>query len=135
MVVYSVHEDGDKVRQAMQAGAFGYVTKREDPDLLLVALHHARRGERYLSPRGSRAMAESVASGPGLDPRELLSPQEMEVFVLTGRGHAIPDMAEKMNLSVRTVETYLGRIIEKLGMGGRRELRLFASEWLRKEAP
>lgn len=132
-VVYSVHEDGDKVREAMQAGAMGYVTKREDPDILLDALRQVHSGQRFLSPRAARAMANVLADQPPADPRTLLSPQELEVFVLTGKGNAPQDVAVQMHLSVRTVETYFVRVMDKLGIQGRRPLRLFATEWVRHQ--
>ncbi len=131
-VVYSVHEDGDKVRQAMQAGAMGYVTKREDPDVLLNALQEVGAGRRFLSPRAARAMADVVAHVPLPAPQEALSPQELQVFVLTGEGHTPQSIAERMGISVRTIETYYSRIVDKLALGGRKELRLSATNWVRK---
>jgi len=131
-VVYSVHEDGDHVRRALAAGAVGFVTKREDPDVLLACLRHVQTGERFLSPRAGRALADAVASGLPTLPEDALSPQELQVFERVGRGFAPQDIAAQMGLSVRTVETYLTRILTKLDLGGRRELRQRAVAWVQR---
>ncbi len=133
-VVYSVHEDSDRVRRSIEAGARGYVSKREDPDVLLECLRRICSGERFLSPRAARAMADAVAQGPVLIPEQVLSPQEMQVYSLTGHGHAAQEIGARMGLSVRTVETYYGRILDKLGIPGRRELRHHATKWALREA-
>jgi DNA-binding NarL/FixJ family response regulator len=130
-VVYSVHEDGNQVRRALEAGAKGYVTKREDPEVLVQCLRRVRSGERFLSPRAARGMADALAKGPSSNPEQVLSPQELQVYGLTGRGLSAQGIAEQMDISVRTVETYYGRILTKLNLPGRRELRQHATEWAR----
>lgn len=132
LVVYSVHEDGDRVRRALEAGAMGYVTKREDPEVLVQCLRHVCAGERFLSPRAARGMADALARVPTPVPEEVLSPQELHVYEWVGRGLAAQDIATRMDLSVRTVETYFGRIQEKLNLAGRRELRQHAAERARQ---
>lgn len=131
-VVYSVHEDGDLVRRAIEAGARGYVTKREDPDILLEALRRVHQGERFLSPVASRAVAEALAQSPGPMPEEVLSQQEYQVYALIGEGHSAQETADRMGLSTRTVDTYLTRILGKLNLPGRRELRLHATRHARQ---
>lgn len=130
-VVYSVHEDGARVRRAIQAGAAGYVTKREDPEVLLQCLREVRSGERFLSPRAARAVTVSLTDAIAPIPEETLSPKELAVFKMTGQGYTAQDTAGAMGLSVRTVETYYSRIMEKMNLSGRRELRLQATEWVR----
>ncbi|HPQ72102.1 MAG TPA: response regulator transcription factor [bacterium] len=130
-IVYSVHEDGAQVRRAIKAGALGYVTKREDPEMLVQCLRRVRQGERFLSPRAARAMADDLIHDEIPMPEQVLSAQELEVFSLAGRGYTAQTTADKMGLSVRTVETYYGRILEKLNLPGRRELRRQAADWVR----
>lgn len=127
-LVYSVHEDGDHVRRALEAGAMGYVTKREDPEVLVQCLREVLTGNRVLSPRAARAMANAVARGPAHTPEEVLSPQELQVYRLVGRGYGTQEIGREMDLSVRTVETYYGRILLKLDLPGRRELRRHAAD-------
>jgi DNA-binding NarL/FixJ family response regulator len=130
-MIYSVHEDGDHVRRAFAAGAMGFVTKREDPEVLVEGLRQVRRGERFLSPRASRAMADALAAGLPVLPDDALSPQELQVFGWVGRGLSAQEIAARMGLSVRTVETYFSRIQAKLNLAGRRELRQHATDWVR----
>jgi len=128
-VVYSVHEDVLHVRRALQSGAMGYVTKREDPELLIQCLQSVHAKERFLSPRAMRALADDLANGPTKSPDQVLSGQEMQIYQLLGRGFASPDIATRMGISVRTVETYYSRILVKLDLPGRRELRVYAAEY------
>jgi len=132
VVVYSVHEDGERVRRAIENGAKGYVTKREDPAVLVECLRHVHAGERFLSPRAARAMADTVAQGIAPVPEEVLSPQELQVYALAGRGLSAHETANQMELSVRTIETYYGRILFKLKLTGRREMHQHAIEWARR---
>jgi len=131
-VVYSVHEDGERVRRALEAGAMGYVTKREDPALLVECLRHVHSGERFLSPRAARAMADALAQGLTPIPAEVLSAQELQVFAAAGRGLNAQQTATEMGLSVRTVESYYGRIVFKLRITGRRALHQSAVDWARR---
>jgi len=64
VAIYSVHEEGACVRLAIAGGALGYVTKREDPEVLVECVDHVRRGERFLSPRVARVLAEAPAAEP-----------------------------------------------------------------------
>ncbi len=132
VVVYSVHEDSERIRGAFESGALGYVTKREDPEVLARGIEEVSVGGRFLSPRAARAIAEALARGPLVTLGHVLSPQELQVYELLGQGHATGEIAKRMGLSTRTVETYYGRILAKLDLPGRRELRLHAAREARK---
>jgi DNA-binding NarL/FixJ family response regulator len=133
-VVYSVHADGDRVRRAFAIGAMGYVTKAEDPEILAECVRHVRADERFLSPRAARAMADALARGPLLDPEAILSRQELQVYRLLGTEVRTHEIAANMGLSVRTIETYYDRILTKLGLPGRRELRRQSADDARRRA-
>lgn len=133
-VVYSVHADGDRVRRAFATGAMGYVTKAEDPEILAECVRRVRAGERFLSPRAARAMADALARGPVLDPQDVLSRQELQVYRLLGTELRTQEIAARLGLSVRTIETYYDRILTKLGLPGRRELRHQSVEDARRRA-
>ena len=132
MVVYSVHEDVVHVRRALQSGATGYISKREDPEVLVECLKNISNGERFLSQRAARALADAMANGQEQAPEQVLSQQEIQVYNMLGKGLATPDIADLMHISTRTVETYYNRIIFKLGIPGRRELRRHAVEYSRQ---
>ncbi|MBP1627474.1 MAG: NarL family two-component response regulator [Holophagaceae bacterium] len=125
MLVYSMHEDWLHVRLALQAGAQGYVTKRELSDLLLEAIHAVSLGGQYISPRARRAMGESM-TGIRLQGFEECSSQETAILNLLGQGMGVGEVAGSLDLSRKTVESYCGRLQVKLNLNGMKELRLLA---------
>lgn len=125
VLVYSMHEDWLHVCQAFQAGAEGYVTKRELSETLLEAIHIVLAGGLYTSPRAIRTTSEANLS-VNLGGLELFSAQEGELFRLLGTGMGVGEAAGRMELSRKTVESYCGRMIAKLNAKGMKELRLVA---------
>lgn len=123
LLVYSMHEDAAHVQRALRAGALGYVTKRETTEVLALAIRKILAGERYLSPRVESKL-ESIGSGPadGTD----FSLKEQAVVELLAQGLSTPAIASGLGLSPRTVESYYARLIMKLGLQGRPELRRWA---------
>lgn len=125
VLVYSMHEDWLHIRQAFLAGAKGYVTKRELSEVLLEAIHTIMEGGSYTSPRAARAVA-ATKSEVALEGLALFSAQEGELFHLLGEGLGVGEMAGKMGLSRKTVESYCGRMIVKLNVNGMKDLRSVA---------
>jgi DNA-binding NarL/FixJ family response regulator len=122
LVVYSMHEEQATIREALDRGARGYVTKRDPVDSLLAAVLAVVRGEQYLSPRA----ASCLAGGPKTDQLEQLPPRERRIYDLIGDGFGASEIAAELSLSVRTIETYCTRIQDRLGLMGMRELRRHA---------
>jgi DNA-binding NarL/FixJ family response regulator len=120
MMVYSAFEDPGRVNRALAAGAVGYLSKRDPLGLLSEAVRACVAGQRFLGPRIASQLAAS-----GLDP-DPLSGQEREAFHLVGLGLRGPEIAARMGVNVRTVETYFARIIAKLDLSGMVELRAMA---------
>lgn len=116
VLVYSMHEGPNAIRRALDAGAGGYVTKREAAESLAVALRAVLAGTRYLSPRAEAALRE-------LTPLDGLSGQQQQIFRLLGRGESNEAIARQLGISVRTLESYCARILDKLGLPGIKELR------------
>jgi DNA-binding NarL/FixJ family response regulator len=116
VVVYSMHEDPAVMRRALAAGATGYVTKREAAQSLIEAIHAVAGGGTYISPRAAAALAQHAA-----DPD--LSPQQQQLYDLLGQGCDAEEIAAKLHVSPRTVETYCTRLMNKLGADGMKELR------------
>ncbi len=125
VLVYSMHEDWLHVRQAFQAGAQGYVTKRELSEVVLEAIQTVLSGGVYTSPRAARAIAEAGLE-THLENLHEFSDREWEIFRLLGRGLGVADLAEALAISGRTVETHCSRMLVKLGLKGMKELRLLA---------
>ena len=125
VLVYSMHEDVVHVKRAFAAGAGGYVTKREGADVLVQGIQEVVAGRRYLGERARNALIDGGQDDHGADAQHL-SDREALVLQWIGEGDSSEEIARRLHISSRTVETYCGRIIEKLDLGGMRELRRYA---------
>jgi DNA-binding NarL/FixJ family response regulator len=121
VLVFSMHEDTVFARQAMKAGAWGYVTKASAAEVLVEAVQSVARGETYLGPDVRAAMAEEEAVG-GRDPLAVLSAREFEIFrlLVAGRGNA--EIAAALFVSAKTVANTVTQIKQKLGVASSVEL-------------
>ena len=136
VLALSVHDDTSYLRQLLTAGAAGYVLKHAAADDLIQAIRIVAAGGIYLDP----ALAGHVVAGyvqvPGVASALLgtdLSERETEVVQRIAHGYSNKEIAAQLNLSVKTVETYRARAMEKLGIDSRAELVRYALEhgWLR----
>lgn len=116
VLVYSMHERSDIIRQALDAGAGGYVTKREASGSLIEAVRSVASGRRFLSPRAEKALDETT-------PLEALTGQQQQIYRLMGQGLPNDEIARQLGISVRTLESYAARIMDKLGLGSIKDLR------------
>lgn len=117
IVVLTMQKEPAFARQALQLGVLGYVLKEAADDELVQAVRSAAAGGTYLQPAlGARLAAES---DPG---KQDLSDRETEVLRLIALGHTNAEIAEKLFISVRTVETHRAHIQQKLGVSSRAEL-------------
>lgn len=132
MLVCSMHDESLFAERALRAGARGYIGKREAPDDLVTAVRAVHAGKRYLSPRfAARLEAAGLGARDELpEPVGTLSDRELEVFELIGRGHGTREIAERLGIAVKTVETYRENIKEKLMIGSAPELARRAVAWV-----
>ncbi len=122
IVVLTMQNEPAYAREALSAGALGYVLKEAAETELVEAIRRAAVGDTYLNPRlGARVAAEPPPGPPGG-----LSEREVEVLRMIGRGHTNAEIAERLYLSVRTVETHRSHIQQKLRLGSRSELVRYA---------
>jgi len=126
VLVYSMHEDAATIDKAFAAGADGYVSKREQPEVLLVALGDVLGGKRHISPATAQSLAKRVLASPEAGRESTLSEREKQILHRLGRGESNAEIADALAIGVRTVETYCTRIIEKLELDGMKELRRYA---------
>jgi DNA-binding NarL/FixJ family response regulator len=130
VLMLSMHDETLYAERALRAGARGYVMKQEAPDVLLGALRKVLAGEIYLSPRMSGALLRRMVGGkPGMEtasPMERLTDRELEVFRLIGAGTTVKEIADKLCLSVKTVEAHREHIKEKLNLKTSAQLLRFA---------
>lgn len=136
VLVLSVHEDASYLRRALEAGAAGYVLKRGAVETLISAIRAVTRGEIYLDPALGATLAERVVGGNGRVAGEVaaLSEREGGVLRLIAQGYSNKEIAARLDLSVKTVETYKARAMEKLSLGSRVDIVRYANEqgWLRQ---
>ena len=113
VIVVSVLEDGPLPKRLLEAGASGYVGKGGDAQELLRAVRDVARGKRYLANNIAQNLALSGIGGDG-SPFDALSPREMEVALLLTRGLRQEDIARRLSLSAKTVNTHKTRLFDKL---------------------
>jgi DNA-binding NarL/FixJ family response regulator len=116
VIVLSMYSEPEYVRRALKAGALGYVVKRSAAKEVVDAIRAAYAGERYLSARVADVVLEGASGAQADDPLGKLSAREREVLQLIAEGRTGAEIAERLALSQKTVETYRARLIEKLGI-------------------
>jgi DNA-binding NarL/FixJ family response regulator len=115
VIILSMYAEREYVRRALQAGAMGYVIKRSAAKELVDAIRAVHAGQRYLSPRVADVVIEAGADDKG-DLLAKLSMREREVLQLLAEGNTGAEIAQRLSLSQKTVETYRARLVEKLGI-------------------
>jgi len=123
ILVLTMYDDPMFARQALEAGASGYVLKEAAPVELIGALHAVAAGENYLYPSVGARLA---ATHDGRQAFDRLSDRERDVLVRVVAGATNKEIAAALHLSVRTVETHRARLQDKLGVSGLLELVEFA---------
>jgi two-component system response regulator NreC len=132
VVVLTMHDNEEYLRQALEAGATGYVLKEAVDTEIAVAIRVVQRGEVFLYPSFTRVLLGDLLQTDETDDTfqqdsyELLSEREKEVLRLVALGDTNREIAERLFLSVRTVETYRARLMEKLNLKSRGELVRYA---------
>jgi DNA-binding NarL/FixJ family response regulator len=131
IIILSMHSNEAYVLEALRAGATGYVLKESGADELIRAIHAVAEGRRYLSPPISEEALEAYAQraeGRPLDPISTLTSREREVLQLTAEGHSGVEIAERLFISPRTVESHRASVMRKLGVRNQKELIRYALE-------
>jgi two-component system response regulator NreC len=130
VLILTMHADEEYVFQILRAGASGYVLKHAEPSELVMAIQATARGGSFLSPSISRTVIERyIQQAEAMteeDSYELLTPREREVLQLIAEGHSTRDIAERLCISVKTVETHRAHVIEKLDLHSTAELVKYA---------
>ena len=131
VLVVSMHDEEFFAERAMRAGAKGYVMKEESPERLIEAVRRVLSGKVYLSQPASELMLEKMVGNDRSkkDPIHSLSDRELVIFQAIGEGLSSNEIAERLHLSVKTVETYRARIKERLGLQSGAELLRCALRW------
>lgn len=132
VLVLSMHDESLYAERMLRAGAKGYVMKAEAAEKIIVAIRKILSGQIYVSDKMAAKMVRKlVGGGPdaGASAIERLSDRELEVFHLIGQGYGTRQIAERLHLSIKTIETYREHIKEKLNLADASELLQYAIQW------
>ena len=136
ILVISMHDESVYAERVFAAGARGYLMKKESATKVIPALREVLAGKRHMSDAMKEKMLDRLADGGKPEdgsPVESLSDRELEVFELIGEGLKTGEIAEKLHLSVKTVESYREQIKIKLKVSTASELTHYAVEWSRNQ--
>ena len=114
-----MHNSREYVLHVAKSGAHGYILKEAPPEELLQAMQAIRSGQKYYSSAVASYVLDEYERGSGKKERQerpdkQLTPREVEVLISTAKGRSIKEMAEELNITPATVQTYRVRIMEKL---------------------
>lgn len=136
VLVVSMHEETLYAERALRAGAMGYVMKQEPAKAVKAAIRKVLGGDIHLSEKMASAMLGKLihkrADEKPVSPIESLSNRELEVFRMLGEGKTSREIAEKLDLSIATINSFRNRIKEKLNFKNSTELILHAIHWVRE---
>jgi DNA-binding NarL/FixJ family response regulator len=133
ILVLSVHDESLYAERALRAGASGYIMKEEATENLILAIRRVLHGEIYLSSRMSDRLLDGLVHGRARsrpDSKLTLSDRELHVFEMIGRGIGSREIAERLGLSVKTVDAHRANIKAKLGLRKASELVQHAVQWV-----
>lgn len=118
IIILSMHANEEYVRRSLQAGAAGYLLKGAEPAELELALQAVMRGGTYLTPAVSKQLVQDYlqGGGPKSDPLQELTPRQREILQLVAEGNSSKEIANKLNLSIKTVETHRGELMSRLNI-------------------
>ena len=136
VLALSMHDESLYAERALRAGAKGYIMKAEATENVVTAIRRVLSGQIYVSDKMAAKMVRKLVGGrreTGASAIERLSDRELEVFSLIGQGQGTRQIAEKLHLSVKTVETYRAHIKEKLNLADANELLQYAIQWVRSQ--
>jgi DNA-binding NarL/FixJ family response regulator len=128
VLVLSMHDEPVTVRRALSAGAAGYITKESSPDTLITAISCVAEGNRYIAPDVAQSLALESLSIDRPSRHMSLSRREWEVLRLISHGLPLSQIAERLNLSPKTITTHKTHLMEKLGVHNNADLIRYAIE-------
>jgi DNA-binding NarL/FixJ family response regulator len=131
VLVLSMHDELLYAERVLKAGARGYITKNEASREVMSAIRKVMGGEIYVTPRISRRILESLATGPERkNGVSLLTDRELEIFELIGRGRTTREISHSLHLGVSTIDTHRARIKTKLRLENASQLAHEAIRWV-----
>ncbi len=133
ILVVSMHDEAVYAERALRAGALGYIMKQQATNEVLIALRKVLADEVYVSKEVVSRMLRRIVGGGPSDGIDRLSDRELEVFQWIGHGLSVSEIAEKLKVSPKTIETYRAHIKEKLGLASATDVLRVAVSWLEQK--
>jgi DNA-binding NarL/FixJ family response regulator len=134
ILVWSMHSESLYAERALRNGALGYINKDQATEKIVEAIRRVLAGKVWLSEALTERMLQRAVGGGREEgtrsPLDTLADRELEVFRLIGQGVKTAEIAERLHLSVKTVETYRDRIRQKLDLSDGTKLAHFATQWV-----
>lgn len=129
LLVLSMHNEAQIARRAIEAGASGYLTKDNDPEMLMLAIRKVASGGRFVDPLLAQEMAFDRAGGAQRAPHEALSDREQHILRLLVQGLSINEIADQLSISNKTVSTHKARLMQKMQLRNNAELMRYGIEY------
>lgn len=132
-LVLSMHDEEVYAERSLKAGARGYVTKQQLDETVLIAIRHLLAGKTYISDTLETQLAAKFIAGHTLEahsPIDSLSDRELQVFRLIGEGRTTRQIADDLNLSIKTIESHREHIKQKLTLESATDLTRRAVQWV-----
>ena len=126
VLVVSMYPEDQYAIRALRAGAYGYVNKGGDPQLLVQAVRTVAQGRKYVTPEIAQMLVESLTTPVTENAHDKLSDRELQTLVMIASGKRLSDIAEELTLSPKTVSVYRARVLEKLALQNNSELTVYA---------
>jgi DNA-binding NarL/FixJ family response regulator len=136
VLIVSMHDEGLYAERALRAGAMGYLMKQEASEKIVAAITRLLQGEIYLSDKIKEKMLHRFVNKKGdnmVFSIDTLSDREMEVFQLIGNGYSTRQIAQKLNLSSKTIDSYREHLKLKLQLEAGKDLVRYAIQWMKSE--
>lgn len=128
ILVLSMHPEEQYAVRVLRAGASGYLTKESAPEELITSIRRVSKGMKYISPSLAERLVSELENDHHGPLHETLSDREYQVMCMIASGRSPTDIAEELSLSIKTISTYRGRILEKMGMKNTAEIIRYAME-------
>ncbi len=122
VLILSMYPEEQYAIRALKAGAAGYLTKQSAPELLVTAIRQVASGKKYVSPSLAEELANAIGDDSERPPHEKLSDREYQTLCMIASGKTPTEIAEALNLSVKTVSVYRTRLLEKMNLRNNAEL-------------
>ena len=126
VLVVSMYPEDQYAIRALRAGAFGYVNKGGDPQVIVNAVRTVAQGRKYVTPEIAQMLVDSLTAPVDEQPHQKLSDRELQTLVMIASGKRLSDIAEELMLSPKTVSVYRARVLEKLQLANNSELTVYA---------